>query len=94
MSLRLQVHFQLALPPSKLIAASGDWKKDCKKIRNSTEIDGTDVIYSFNHIYPESENNSVGAILYAEIGSEELKSFRVFGISRSSSCKWNTVQMC
>lgn len=35
-------------------------------------------IYSFDHVYPGTENNTVTAVLYSEIGSTEFKEFHEF----------------
>lgn len=37
--------------------------------------DEVEEIYSFDHVYPGSENNSVVAVLYGEIGSAEFHKF-------------------
>lgn len=35
-------------------------------------------IYSFDHVYPGSENNSIVAVLYGELGSAEFQSFHEY----------------
>lgn len=37
--------------------------------------DDDEEIYSFDHVYPGSENNSIVAVLYGEIGSAEFYKF-------------------
>lgn len=44
-------------------------------LRITNEDPKTVETFSFDHVYPGSENNSLTAILYAQIGTEEFKSF-------------------
>lgn len=50
-------------------------KKGLERVEPS---DSEEEIYSFDHIYPGSENNSVTTALYSEIGTEDFKKFHEF----------------
>lgn len=93
MSPRVQAHFQVAREVleqgdcktdtfitigTRVACSLDELKKGLQKIQNSNEADQSDDIYSFDHIYPGSENNTLTVILYAEIGSKEFKSFHEY----------------
>lgn len=43
------------------------------------QIEGNDEeIYSFDHVYPGSENNTITVVLYSEIGTKEFKEFHEY----------------
>lgn len=87
---RIQAHFQIG----KDVIAHGDCNTktfvtignrvacnmdELKKGLERVEPDDSEEeIYSFDHIYPGSENNSVTVALYSEIGTEEFKKFHEF----------------
>lgn len=57
-------------------------EKGLLKIKNS-QSNGDDNethedIYSFDHIYPSSENNTITTVLYSDIGSKEFKTFHSY----------------
>lgn len=93
MSPRVQAHFQVAneileqgdcktdtfVTIGTRVACSLDELKDgLQKIRDSNEANQSDDVYSFDHIYPGSENISLTTILYAEIGSKDFKPFHEY----------------
>lgn len=93
MSPRVQAHFQVAREVleqgdcktdtfitigTRVACSLDELKKGLQKIQNSNEADQSDDIYSFDHIYPGSENNTLTVILYAEFGSKEFKSFHEY----------------
>lgn len=94
MSPRVQAHFQVAREileqgdcktdtfitiGTRVACSLDELKKGIQKIRDSNdEANQSDDIYSFDHIYPGSENNTLTAILYAEIGSKDFKPFHEY----------------
>lgn len=93
MSPRVQAHFQVAREVleqgdcktdtfitigSRVACNLDELKQGIQKLKNSKQSEQTDDIYSFDHIYPGSENNTVTAILYSEIGSKEFKQFHEY----------------
>lgn len=40
--------------------------------------EGDEEVYSFDHIYPGSENNTITTVLYGELGSEEFAELHVY----------------
>lgn len=93
MSPRVQAHFQVAREVleqgdcktdffitigSRVACNLDELKKGLDKIKNANKQDQSDDIYSFDHIYPGSENNTVTAILYGEIGSKAFKQFHEY----------------
>lgn len=100
MSPRVQAHFQVAREVleqgdcqtdtfitigSRVACSLDELKKGVQKIKNSNEAEQTDDIYSFDHIYPGSENNSLTAILYGEIGSKDFKQFHEYLVKEAES---------
>lgn len=90
MSPRVQAHFQVAREVleqgdcktdtfltigSRVACNLDELRKGLDKIKNSKKEEQQDDIYSFDHIYPGSENNTITVILYGEIGSKEYKQF-------------------
>lgn len=87
---RIQAHFQIA----KDVVSHGDCNTrafvtignrvacnmaELKKGLDRVEAgDSEEEIYSFDHIYPGSENNTVTTVLYSEIGTEGFKKFHEF----------------
>lgn len=47
-------------------------------VKEDVAIEEAEEIYSFDHVYPGSENNSVVAVLYGELGSSEFKVFHEY----------------
>lgn len=84
---RIQAHFQIA----KDVISHGDCKTKTfvtignrvacsigelkKGLERNDAGDSEEEIYSFDHIYPGSENNSVTTVLYSEIGTEDFNKF-------------------
>lgn len=92
MSPRVQAHFQVAhevleqgdcktdtfITIGNRVACNLDeLKKGIEKSKNSKDNQADD-IYSFDHIYPGSENNTHTAILYGEIGSKDFKQYHEY----------------
>lgn len=87
LSPRVQAHFQIA----KEVIAHGDCKTTSfvtignrvacsldelrKGLVKTSPTDEEEEIYSFDHIFPGSENNSIATILYSELGSKEFQQF-------------------
>lgn len=93
MSPRVQAHFQVAREVleqgdcktdtfitigSRVACNLDELKKGIEKLKQLKESEQTNDIYSFDHIYPGSENNTLTAILYSEIGSKEFKQFHEY----------------
>lgn len=93
MSPRVQAHFQVArevleqgdcktdvfITIGNRVACSLDeLKKGLEKAKNADKQSQSDDVYSFDHIYPGSENNTITAILYGEIGSKSIKPFHEY----------------
>lgn len=90
LSPRVQAHFQIAQD----VINHGDCKTDSfvtignrvacdfselkKGIEKITESNDDEEVYSFDHIYPGSENNTVTAILYSELGTKDFKEFHEY----------------
>lgn len=90
LSPRVQAHLQI----SQEVIAHGDCKTDSfvtigsrvacnlnelkKGLEKATESGDDEEVYSFDHIYPGSENNTVTAILYSKIGTKEFKAFHEY----------------
>lgn len=100
MSPRVQAHFQVAREVleqgdcktdtfitigSRVACSLDELKKGIQKLTNSNVADQTDDIYSFDHIYPGSENNTITAILYSEIGSKEFKQYNEYLSKKAES---------
>lgn len=88
MSPRVQAHFQVAREVleqgdcktdtfitvgSRVACNLDELKKGLEKVKNSKGDQDDEDIYSFDHIYPGSENNTITVILYGEIGSKDFK---------------------
>lgn len=86
---RIQAHFQIAND----VIAHGDCNtgtfvtignrvacnmNELKKGLERVEANSDEEIYSFDHIYPGSENNTVTTVLYSEIGTEDFHKFHEF----------------
>lgn len=98
MSPRVQAHFQVAREVleqgdcktdtfitigSRVACNLEELKKGLDKAKNSDKAGQTDDIYSFDHIYPGSENNTITAILYGEIGTKEFQQFHNFLVKQT-----------
>lgn len=84
---RIQAHFKIAndviahgdcntrtfVTIGNRVACNMDELK--KGLERTAAGDSEEDIYSFDHIYPGSENNSVTTVLYSEIGTEDSKKF-------------------
>lgn len=88
---RIQAHFQIAndvithgdcntkafvTVGNRVACNMNELKKGLE--RADAAGDSEEEIYSFDHIYPGSENNTVTTVLYSEIGSAEFKPFHDF----------------
>lgn len=88
LSPRVQAHFQIAEEViyhgdcktdsfvtlgSRVACDLAELKKGLEKLSESNDDD--EEVYSFDHIYPGSENNTVTAILYSQIGTKDFKEF-------------------
>lgn len=87
---RIQAHFQIA----KDVISHGDCNTNAfvtignrvacnmdelkKGLERVDASDEEEEIYSFDHIYPGSENNTVTTVLYSELGTEDFKKFHEF----------------
>lgn len=93
MSPRVQAHFQVAREVleqgdcktdtfitigSRVACSLDELKKGLDKVKNADKQEQSDDIYSFDHIYPGSENNTITAILYGEIGSKDFRQFHEY----------------
>lgn len=56
-----------------------------KKSTANGENDDDEDVYSFDHIYPGSENNTITAILYSELGSKDFKKFHEYLVREAES---------
>lgn len=89
LSPRVQAHFRIA----QEVIAHGDCKTDtfvtigslvaCSldELKNGLEKANTpddEDIYSFDHIYPGSENNTVTTVLYSQLGSRYFQKFHEY----------------
>lgn len=92
MSPRVQAHFQVGNEileqgdcktdtfitiGSRVACNLDELKKGIEKSKNSKDKPQDD-IYSFDHIYPGSENNTITVILYGEIGSKDFKQYHEY----------------
>lgn len=100
MSPRVQAHFQVAREVleqgdcktdtfitigSRVACSLDELKKGLEKAKNLNDENQNDDIYSFDHIYPGSENNTITAILYGEIGSKDFIQFHEFLAKQAES---------
>lgn len=99
MSPRVQAHFQVGrevleqgdcktntfITIGTRVACNFDELKKGLEKAKTAKLDQTDDIYSFDHIYPGSENNTITVILYGEIGSKEFKQFHEYLIKQAES---------
>lgn len=91
LSPRVQAHFQIAKEViahgdcetktfvtigSRVACNMNELKKGLTgKLDVAAADDEEEEIYSFDHVYPGTENNSVTVVLYGEIGTAEFKKF-------------------
>jgi UDP-glucose:glycoprotein glucosyltransferase len=89
LTIRIQSHFMIAddilkrgecrdskafvMCANELICSVDELKKKLKSVK-SNNLENSD-LYSFDHIYPGTENNAVVNVLYGEIGSKEFNEF-------------------
>lgn len=88
LSPRIQAHFQIAQEVithgdcktdafvtigNRVACNLDELKKGIEKLDTNVEYD--EDVYSFDHIYPGSENNSVPIVLYSELGSKNFQLF-------------------
>lgn len=93
MSPRVQAHFQVAREVleqgdcrtesfitigSRVACSLDELQKGLEKVKNADKQDQSDDVYSFDHIYPGSENNTITAILYAELGTKDFTQFHEY----------------
>lgn len=93
MSPRVQAHFQVAREileqgdcktdtfitiGTRVACNLDELKKGVEQAKKANKEEQKDDIYSFDHIYPGSENNTITAILYSEIGSKDFKMFHEY----------------
>lgn len=94
MSPRVQVHFQIAREViehgdcktdtfvtigSRVACSLDELKKGLEKVKSSEKTDEDEEdVYSFDHIYPGSENNTITTILYSELGSKDFQIFHEY----------------
>lgn len=91
LSPRIQAHFQIAQEVithgdcktdtfvtigNRVACNLDELKKGMDKLDLKAEYD--EDIYSFDHIFPGSENNTVPTILYSEIGSKNSQIFHEY----------------
>lgn len=62
---------------SRVACNMDELQKGLAKLKNAKPAEGEDEeeIYSFDHIYPGSENNTIVTVLYSEVGSKEHKEY-------------------
>lgn len=100
MSPRVQAHFQVAREVleqgdcktdtfitigSRVACNLDELQKGLEKVKNSKKDEQSDDIYSFDHIYPGTENNTITVILYGEIGSKDFKQFHKYLVKQTES---------
>lgn len=100
MSPRVQAHFQVAREVleqgdcktdtfitigSRVACNIDELQKGLEKVKNSKKDEQSDDIYSFDHIYPGTENNTITVILYGEIGSKDFKQFHKYLVKQTES---------
>lgn len=94
LSPRVQAHFQIANEViahgdcktntfvtigSRVACSLDELKKGLAKLQNEVNADDEpEETYSFDHIYPGSENNTIVTVLYSEIGSKDHKQFHEY----------------
>lgn len=89
MSPRVQAHFQIANEViahgdcntntfatigNKVACNLDELKKGLKKVQQQ-DADDEEEIFSFDHVYPGTENNTLTTVVYGEIGSKEFQEF-------------------
>ena len=89
LSPRVQAHFQIAKEViahgdcnsntfvtigNKIACDLSELKKGLNKQLSSNE-DTEEEIYSFDHVFPGTENNTLVVVLYGELGTKEYQAF-------------------
>lgn len=70
---------------SRVACSMDELKKGLQKIAaNKLAADDEDEeVHSFDHIWPASENNTVTAILYSDMGAKEFKTFHEYLVKQA-----------
>lgn len=78
---------------SRVACNVNELKKGLKKAATPSEAPSTDgdvqeneedeEVYSFDHIYPGSENNTITTVLYGQLGSKDFSEFHDFLVKRA-----------
>lgn len=98
MSPRVQAHFQIAneilehgdcntntfvTVGSRVACSMDELQKGLRKMAAKKLAADDEEVHSFDHIWPGSENNTVTAILYSDMGAKEFKTFHEYLVQQA-----------